>query len=299
MKRTYQTRFTADLEQAALLARYVDEYGTVERTLFAETIAKGIRPESVKNAYLRRFSITGRQFNAVCRLLKGKVKSIKELRKDHIRDLKTKLKKTASAIRKLEKKLKQKKLYATKKRESMAFALHQKKRRHARLQSKLVRAQADHMAGKVSICFGSKKLFNAQHHLDDNGYASHEAWLADWQARRSSEFFVLGSKDETAGCQGCVMTVDLDGGVSLRLRLPNSLVTADTKHLTLPIELNYGKEVILHALGNNTAINYRFKRDSKGWRVFITVDAPVVATASTTALGAIGVDINADHLAGA
>ncbi|HUI68241.1 MAG TPA: hypothetical protein VL087_08525, partial [Nitrospirota bacterium] len=34
---------------------------------------------------------------------------------------------------------------------------------------------------------------------------------------------VIGSKDETAGCQGCVATVAEDGSIALRLRLPNAL----------------------------------------------------------------------------
>ena len=46
-----------------------------------------------------------------------------------------------------------------------------------------------------------------QHHLEHNGYGSHEEWLQDWQDARSDEFFVLGSRDETAGCQLCVAAV--------------------------------------------------------------------------------------------
>ena len=45
------------------------------------------------------------------------------------------------------------------------------------------------------------------------------------------------------------------------------------------------------------AISYRFKRDARGWRVFVTtrmMDVPVVTDQRR---GAIGVDLNADHLA--
>ena len=45
------------------------------------------------------------------------------------------------------------------------------------------------------------------------------------------------------------------------------------------------------------AISYRFKRDGWGWRVFVTtrmMDVPVVTDRRR---GAIGVDLNADHLA--
>ena len=297
MKRTYQTRFDATDLQGEYLDRYASLYSKCERTLFAETIAQGKRPESVKNDYLKRFNITSRQFNAICRFLKGKVKSIKELRKTHLSDLKNKVKKTASTIKKIEKKLASKNQLTKKQRSKMKFALHQKKRRHARLLYKLERIQADQKADKVSLCFGSKKLFKAQYSLEENGFKDHANWLKVWQAKRCSEFVVIGSKDETAGCQGCVMILDAKGYVSLRLRLPNSLITKETKFLTIPIELNYGKSAILHALASHTAICYRFKRDSKGWRVFISVDAPVVERVTSTLIGCIGVDINAEHLA--
>ena len=45
------------------------------------------------------------------------------------------------------------------------------------------------------------------------------------------------------------------------------------------------------------AISYRFKRDGRGWRVFAAtrmMDVPVVTDQCLTA---IGVDLNADHLA--
>ena len=54
-------------------------------------------------------------------------------------------------------------------------------------------------AGRVRLCFGSKKLWRKQYDLKANGYASREAWLEEWRDVRSDEFFVLGSRDETSG----------------------------------------------------------------------------------------------------
>ena len=45
------------------------------------------------------------------------------------------------------------------------------------------------------------------------------------------------------------------------------------------------------------AISYRFKRDGKGWRVFVTTDMASAPVVTDRARGAIGVDPNADHLA--
>ena len=157
--------------------------------------------------------------------------------------------------------------------------------------------------GIVRLCFGSKKLFRAQFHLEENGYASHQAWLSEWQAARNSQFFVLGSKDETAGCQGCVATVGADGSISLRLRLPNAL---PGKYTVLSgLWFAHGHDAMVAAIGRNRsdnkeewqAISYRFVKDEKGWRVFVSVTLPVGKSISDRRLGVIGVDINADHLA--
>ena len=55
--------------------------------------------------------------------------------------------------------------------------------------------------GTVRLCFGSRTLFRRQFALAANGYASHDDWRREWRAVRSIQFFVIGSKDETAGCR--------------------------------------------------------------------------------------------------
>ena len=82
--------------------------------------------------------------------------------------------------------------------------LHQKRRRLAGLELRCEQLEAERKAGQIHLCFGSKKLFHSQFHLAENGFPSHAEWKQAWREARSSQFFVLGSKDETAGCQGMV-----------------------------------------------------------------------------------------------
>ena len=197
--------------------------------------------------------------------------------------------------------------------------VHEKRRRLSNLKFRLSGLEADLAAGRVRLCFGSKKLWRKQYDLKANGYASREAWLEDWRDVRSDEFFVLGSRDETAGCQLCVATVNDDGTLPLRLRMPDSLAELYGKYLVVPnVRFASGHDVVLAALGSNTeyavyrrkhgekearatrfgqAISYRFKRDAKGWRVFATTELPEVGITTDRRRGAIGVDLNADHLA--
>jgi IS605 OrfB family transposase len=299
---TYQTRPALDAAQAVALDAYAELYGRAERSLFA-ALQAGDKLNDLKREFLPRFGITARQFNAVRIGLEGKIDSIKQRRPELIIEAQTKIKKALKVIARLTGKA----LGSDK--------LHQKKRRLAMLQSRLSAMQADHESGKTRLCFGSKKLFHAQFELEANGYDSHEAWKKDWMAGRSSQFFVLGSKDESAGCQGCQAAVADDGSLTMTLRLPDAL-SNEGKYLTLAgIRFAYGHSQIVAALCTSqrvtaqtkagvatlkrtgTALSYRFVRDAKGWRVFVSVHAPAVEVSTSAGMGAIGVDVNADHLA--
>ena len=187
------------------------------------------------------------------------------------------------------------------------------------LNTKLERLDSDIESGRIRLCFGSRRLWRKQYALEANGYSNHGEWLRDWRSARSDEFFVLGSRDETAGCQLCVATVDDDGSLTLRLRLPDALAGQHGKHLVITgIRFRYGHEQVLAALESNAeyaafrrrhgeqaarhsglgqAVSYRFKRDGKGWRVFVTTEMMDVPVETDQRRGAIGVDLNADHLA--
>ena len=307
---TYQTRVSvyAGVDRLAgdsALSAYAELYGRVQRKLFAE-VAAGRSATSLKSAYLERFGIPARMFNAVRVSLDGKVSSVREQQKIRQDNLK-------QQIARAEKQIEQ--FVADEQRAE----LHQKRRRLAGLQHRLMTLESDVASGRVRLCFGSKRLWRKQHHLKANGYGSREAWLQDWRDARSDEFFVLGSRDETAGCQLCVASIAGDGSLTLKLRLPDCLAGGYGKYLTIAgVYFAYGHEQVLAALQSNAeyarhrrqhgekaaratnlgqAISYRFKRDGKGWRVFATtgmMDIPVVTKRS---LGVIGVDLNADHLA--
>ncbi|OPY66741.1 MAG: hypothetical protein A4E57_02646 [Syntrophorhabdaceae bacterium PtaU1.Bin034] len=63
------------------------------------------------------------------------------------------------------------------------------------------------------------------------------------------------------------------------------------------VRFAYGHDVIEHALLSGQAISYRFLKDEKGWRVFASTQYQEVKPITSRLAGAIGVDLNADHLA--
>ena len=296
------------MERAAgdsALSAYAGLYVRVQRKLFAE-VAAGWSLASLKNEYLGRYGIPARMFNGVRVSLEGKVASAREQQKLRLGDLQRRIARGGQQI-------------ADAAEHGRQGQVHQKKRRLANLRHRLSALEADIEAGRVRLCFGSKRLWRKQRHLADNGYGSHQEWLSDWRDARSDEFFVLGSRDETAGCQLCVAAVADDGTLTLRLRLPDCLAGQHGKHLTIQgVRFAYGHEQVLAALQSNAeysayrrqhgerraratelgqAISYRFKRDAKGWRVFVTTNMMGVPVVTDQRLGAIGVDVNADHLA--
>ena len=307
---TYQTRIGAygDVEPThgeAALAAYAELYGRVQRKLFADFSA-GELPASLKRVYLQRYGIPARMFNGLRVSLEGKVSAVQKtmgLRRDSLQ------RRIARAEGEVAKAVERGRLNQ----------VHHKRRRLANLRFRLAGLEADVAAGRVRLCFGSKRLWRKQYELHANGYGSHEEWLSDWRDSRSDEFFVMGSRDETAGCQLCVATIAEDGSLNLRVRMPDALAEQHGKYLLIQnVRFAYGHEQLLAALQSNAeytrcrrehgekaaratklgqAISYRFKRDARGWRVFVTtrmMDVPVVTDRRR---GAIGVDLNTDHLA--
>ena len=309
---TYQTRIRdfASMDRAAgeeLLSDYADLYIRIQRRLFAD-VSAGRPPAFLKTDYLRRYRIPARMFNAIRISLEGKISSVKEQRLLRRDELQRRIGRSQNQIAQVGS-------------EGGADWVHQKKRRLGNLKERLNQLEGDIESGRVRLCFGSKGLWRKQRSLEANGYSSHGEWLRDWRSARSDEFFLLGSRDETAGCQLCLATVAEDGSLTLRLRLrlPDCLAREQGKYLVIPgIRFRYGHEQALAALETNAdyadfrrqygdkaarqsglgqAISYRFQRDAKGWRVFVTtqmVEAPVVTDRTR---GALGVDLNADHLA--
>ena len=302
---TYQTRLNLSSEQAAVLDAYADLHSKAQRSLFAALQAGQRSLNELKREFTRQFGLTSRQFNALRIELEGKMESIRQRRPELLEQAQTRIRKARRLVKQLSE------------RSPGSNKLHQKKRRLAILEARLARLQRDEEAKTVRLCFGSKRLFRAQFNLQANGYASHEDWRVDWQRERSSQFFVLGSGDESAGNQTCQASIMESGALRLSLRLPNALIeSGQSKQLVIEqVAFAYGQQELESAItcsqiivavtkaGTQTrkrigrAISYRFVRDDKGWRVFASVQAAPVAKTSRPDLGAIGLDTNADHLA--
>jgi IS605 OrfB family transposase len=269
--RTYQARLSLDIESTRALDAYGALFGRALRTLYAQRRRGAVL---AKPDFMRLIDLTSRQYNALKFTLDGMESSLRELRPGRIVGLEHRIAAVAKKIG----------------RERKPSTIHHLKRRKASLEQRLENAQQE---TDPRLCFGSRTLFNAQHHLEENGFSSHAAWRDAWEAQRSSQFFVLGSKDESSGCQGCVLThVEGDRFVA-RLRLNGSL----RRVVSFEVRFAYGAEHLVEALRLKQAISYRFLRDATGWRIFATTKAVDVPVQSRLAAGCVGVDLNVGFVA--
>src|SRR6266851_4223121 len=101
--RTYQTRLALSSLAEEILQACADLFAHIEHALLAD-ISKGHTPHTLKSAYLIKYGITARQFNAIRVKVEGKIASIKELRKMEISDLQERIEALEKKIPKLQKK---------------------------------------------------------------------------------------------------------------------------------------------------------------------------------------------------
>ena len=224
----------------------------MERKLFAD-VAAGRSAAPLKREYMREHGIPARMFNGVRVSLEGKVSAVRAAQRLRVDGLERRIAQGERRVAKAEE-------------QGRWQQVHQKRRRLANLRHRLVGLEADIAAGRIRLCFGSRRLWRKQHHLEQNGYASHAEWLRDWRDARSNEFFVLGSRDETSGCQLCVASIADDGSLTLRLRMPDCLAEQHGKYLVIPhVRFAYGHGQALAALASN-AEYAAYRREHGGRR---------------------------------
>lgn len=345
MQQTYQDRLNLDQTQSRWMNEYADLYCGLQHKLYAK-LANGESAIKIKSEFSRENGLTSRQFNAMSIELDGKIKSTVELLKNNKHDIESNIKKVAKAVATTAKSLKEKLIALFKSNENKAnFSDAQKTENSAKietkiddlkkrkffkirrlnvLKNKLRKIDVRLKANVPGICFGTRKLFNQQFHLDQTDFGEGKEgfanWKKAWDHARSHQFFLVGSKDETSGNQSCqavivhappTTEVASPQTLTLTIRMPNALIEKGApKFMAIEgVRFEYGQDKIQKILQENAvsksekkiALSYRFHKDDNtptGWRVFVSTDVAGSKTISEDAgMGVLGVDFNADHLA--
>lgn len=296
MQTTFEAKLKVDPSQGETLAAMARALSTAERFIYQRVFVKELNANQVKRDALGEFGLTSRQYNGILFSLKGRVAAAKESRKLQIATLQGQLKSATLWIKAKEKKLKSKQVIPSPaERQRSRFAIHQKKRRLATLTDRLKNL----LTSKTpQLCFGSRSLFGKQHELKANGYNCRTDWKAGWDFKRHSQFFLLGSSDETAGNQSCQYE---PATKTLKVRLTNTIAGSRSKYLTLTgVEFAPGQNLIQQALLAGQAISFRFvARQKKGqivWYVKASLDEKPAEIITHQRNGVIGVDLNAARI---
>ena len=278
-----------------LLIGYLDEtaktYGPIFRTAW-KLVASGAKMTEAKRVLMDNFPVKARLVNSAINQAKTKRASLAEIRKTQKAVLSNRVKALEDEIsRKTEdwkkwhasidwKRPKKKECAQNKRKKAI---LYQKKNRLHRLKQKL--ENFDKQDNRC--CFGSRKLFLAQYHLEENGFKDHAEWKEAWKQSRSRSFFLIGSGDETRGNQLCQLTSQGNGYFVMKLR---SVRQSDRTDYIMPLRTPYLSKQLEDCLQDGKAISYQFVRNKKGWYIqpCVTVkkkEAPKIE-------GMIGIDIN-------
>lgn len=157
---------------------------------------------------------------------------------------------------------------------------------------------------RLHICFGSRKLFNAQHYLKENGYESHQEWLVDWRKKRSGRFYCVGKGVSGGGTMMKIFPVSDEGDYRLEITIPRPLQPQFGKSLFLSFKVNdrEGRRMrgdLNYALSEKKPITTQvFRREHKndGWYVHLTTYVEEIPTVHNRKNGCIGLDFNADRI---
>ena len=280
-------------------------YSQIEREMHLR-LNKGEKIGQIEKSLQVKYQVDSTTVRNVYHNLKGKHQSIRELQKTQAQDLKntiTSIKKTISQYEKRIKKRIKKQQSVKKER----LIIHQKKRRLAIKQAKLVKLNQRIKSNRITLCFGTKKLFKAQYNLEANGYTNHEEWLEDWKTARDSNFLMVGAKTYNGGNQLC----RLDSLGNLTITVPPCLIKEfGSKVSCSEIKFRYGQEWIDIALtptkhkrgqsyrnGSLMPVTHRFVKRNSKWYLHTTVELPDIPTISNRNNGAVGVDLNVNNLA--
>lgn len=278
-------------------------HGHVERKLYA-AIKGGRRfTGDLAVSFYRQFGISAKTLDGIHRQLKAKLKSVSELAKIQAKDLDHGITAKRKQIAKIQRKMRGSKEDRT----GLRCALHQHKRRLAVMETRL--AEAKRRIDAPTICFGSRKLFGAQCRLDESGYVDHQAWLKDWRSARSGQFFIEGDALQSSGNAFAKLSPCGDGTFDLELRLPEALADfaehgglrggAKIRWIDLSgLRFSHGADDLRAALAAQLPLSFRFEHRGDGtWTVSVVFRQEFEDGDADLAGGALGVDLNADHVA--
>ncbi|MFF0476741.1 IS200/IS605 family accessory protein TnpB-related protein [Streptomyces sp. NPDC004284] len=176
-----------------------------------------------------------------------------------------------------------------------------KSRRLAILEDRHEQVRAEREAGKVSVVRGGRRLLNQRHHLSVADKTL-DQWRAEWE---TSRWFLTADGESGKRFGNETIRVTPAGEISIKLPAPLAGL-ANAKHgryvLVAKVSFPHRGEEWRDRVTGNRAVAYRIHLDTVSGRWYLDAswtrkNLPVVPLNALRTGGAVGVDMNADHLA--
>lgn len=297
-----QTRLEVSSELKEYLDEYIVFYNRIQRRVLQD-LKHGVPQEMGMSRYITyicdTYGILKRTANSIRYDMQGRIKAYLELKKTELKQLEIKIQFIQKKVKKLETRVKRLKLLAAlnqldekalQEYKDVKASLYYRKNRLNRLQQRKDVLERQIKDKKVSLCFGTKTLFDIQNRLTENGYKSHEKWLHDFQKKRDSNVFFLGSGDESYGNQILQLKPN-NGGFQMRL-LKDRPFRNENKCIQISnVQFPYMSGELTNAVQNDQPVTYRIIRKGRKWYLaaMFSIDVDISTKKKD---GVIGIDYN-------
>ena len=280
---------------------FIEEWGEDYQSIFRKIVnkmQKGETKKKLSSPLQKELNCQWAWIDSLLTDAQGTIEQLKASRNNQIEDLKSDIKSgeerasqmIAEIQEALEKPTKKNQKGISKKLKGIKSKLIKNQRQKERLQ-KIESSE------RLHICFGSKKLFNAQHHLKENGYDSHNKWLQDWRKFRSGNFYSVGKGSAVGNNITTAIHHKKNNTFTCSIWVPYYLQEKYGKYQSIEFEITgHRKHDLLYALESNKPVTVQlFRREHKSdtWYIHLTTYVQDVPILHTKKNGCIGVDLNA------
>lgn len=287
----------AKVEYSPVLDVWGNKYESMRRTGLND-MQSGMSENEIEKLYQSRFNIQWAWADSIATEVKQTYKQLTTAKKLNIARIREQIKKKTKKAKSIFKSLSKIKK-PTQAQKQLALGLKSKLLKIDLLKKHLIQLET---TDRLHICFGSRKLFNAQYYLTENGYSSHSEWLADWKKKRGGRFFCVGKSVESGGTMIKISHLKQDNFIA-RIQLPRFMWSEYGKELVLPFEVTEDrrrrKSSLLYALQQLKPITVQvFRREQKKdqWYIHLTTYVESVPVTTSFDNGCIGVDFNRDSV---
>lgn len=303
MKRMYtvSTRLEMTCELKTYLEDYIRFYHSIQRRMFYDLL-HGIPKDMGMSKYISyicdTYGILKRTANSIRYDMQGRMNALLELKKDELHRLAAKIQSVSKKVERLKSDINRRKPLAALNRldkkalqeykDSKASLYYRQNRLNRLMQRKAV-LERQIKEKKVSLCFGTRQLFDAQNRLAENSFRSHIGWKHAFRKKRDSGIFFLGSGEESYGNQ--VLQLKPSGnGFVMQLRKDRPYETGG-KYTILDVRFPYMSDELAYALCNDQPVTYLISRKGRKWYLTAMFSIETDVTTNSNS-GVIGVDYN-------